>query len=204
MKPDGAKRLRMRAQSAKPEEAKRLQGQVRLRFAARCASERGNNFFLHFYAFQTILSRLRHPFFLIFRGSEATENASAKRRGSEATEQSCRASLRGTKARVVCRKKKFDHISPILNALHWLPVEKRIQYKVLCNAQKFVTGQVPEYFDDLLNLYKPARPLRSSNKTLLEVPPLKEVKTHKFGERKFSYIAPALYIVQATPESEEQ
>ena len=95
--------------------------------------------------------------------------------------------------RVVCRKKKFDHISPILNALHWLPVEKRIQYKVLCNAQKFVTGQVPEYFDDLLNLYKPARPLRSSNKTLFEVPPLKEVKTHKFGERTFSYIAPALY-----------
>ena len=54
-----------------------------------------------------------------------------------------------------------------------------------------VTGQNLNYSDNLLKTYKPARSLRTSNETLLVVPPTKKVKTHKFGERTFSYIAPA-------------
>ena len=33
-------------------------------------------------------------------------------------------------ARLVCKAKKSDHIHPILETLHWLPVTHRIQYKI--------------------------------------------------------------------------
>uniref|UniRef100_A0A3B1JQW8 Reverse transcriptase domain-containing protein n=1 Tax=Astyanax mexicanus TaxID=7994 RepID=A0A3B1JQW8_ASTMX len=34
-------------------------------------------------------------------------------------------------ARVLTKTRKFDHISPVLSALHWLPVKFRIDYKIL-------------------------------------------------------------------------
>ncbi|WP_294046750.1 hypothetical protein, partial [Thiolapillus sp.] len=39
-------------------------------------------------------------------------------------------------ARLICRTPKFDHISPVLHTLHWLPVEQRIEYKLLLLAFK--------------------------------------------------------------------
>ena len=36
-------------------------------------------------------------------------------------------------ARLICRTSKFDHISPVLHILHWLPVEQRIEYKLPLN-----------------------------------------------------------------------
>ena len=36
--------------------------------------------------------------------------------------------------RIVTGKRLHDHISPILNELHWLPVEKRIIFKLLIMA----------------------------------------------------------------------
>ena len=35
-----------------------------------------------------------------------------------------------TAARLITFTPKFDHISPVLFKLHWLPVEYRIQYKI--------------------------------------------------------------------------
>ena len=37
-------------------------------------------------------------------------------------------------ARLVCKAKKSDHIHPILETLHWLPVTHRIQYKISISA----------------------------------------------------------------------
>ena len=34
-------------------------------------------------------------------------------------------------ARMLTRTRKFDHISPILKQLHWLPIRQRIQFKLL-------------------------------------------------------------------------
>ncbi|XDV45278.1 hypothetical protein PO909_013398, partial [Leuciscus waleckii] len=34
-------------------------------------------------------------------------------------------------ARVLTRSRKYDHITPILSSLHWLPIKFRINYKVL-------------------------------------------------------------------------
>ena len=34
-------------------------------------------------------------------------------------------------ARVIARYRKFDHITPLLIELHWLPVEQRIIFQIL-------------------------------------------------------------------------
>ena len=39
-------------------------------------------------------------------------------------------------ARIVSLRRKYDHITPVLEDLHWLPVEYRINYKILLLAYK--------------------------------------------------------------------
>ena len=39
--------------------------------------------------------------------------------------------LQNSAARVVSKTRKYEHITPVLKALHWLPVIQRIDYKVL-------------------------------------------------------------------------
>ena len=38
-------------------------------------------------------------------------------------------------ARIISKRRKFDHISPVLRELHWLPVEHRISYKILLRTE---------------------------------------------------------------------
>ena len=39
--------------------------------------------------------------------------------------------VQNTAARVVSRRRKHDHITPVLQSLHWLPVKYRIEYKII-------------------------------------------------------------------------
>ena len=76
--------------------------------------------------------------------------------------------IQNTLARVVTGAKKRDHIKPVLQDLHWLPVPQRIEYKVALIAHKVqLTGQ-PSYLRSLIKDYTPARHLRSEGKRLLE------------------------------------
>ena len=71
-------------------------------------------------------------------------------------------------ARMLSLRRKVDHITPVLKDLHWLPVEQRIEYKVLLLIYKALHGKAPAYISQLLSLYTPTRPLRSENKNLQE------------------------------------
>ncbi|KAL6458600.1 hypothetical protein MHYP_G00320720 [Metynnis hypsauchen] len=73
-------------------------------------------------------------------------------------------------ARVLTRTRKFDHISPVLSALHWLPVKFRIDYKTLLLTYKALNGLAPQYLSELLSYYEPSRLLRSQGAGLLLVP----------------------------------
>ncbi len=42
-------------------------------------------------------------------------------------------------ARVLTRSRKYDHITPILQSLHWLPIKFRISYKILLLTYKTPT-----------------------------------------------------------------
>ena len=58
---------------------------------------------------------------------------------------------------------KFDHISDTLKELHWLPVEKRISFKINLICFKILNNLAPDYLVDLIHVYEPARYLRSSS-----------------------------------------
>ncbi len=73
-------------------------------------------------------------------------------------------------ARVLTRSRKYDHITPILQSLHWLPIKFRISYKILLLTYKALNGLTPADLTNLLSGYNPTRSLRSQNSGLLVVP----------------------------------
>ena len=79
--------------------------------------------------------------------------------------------VQNNSAKLICRTPNSDHISPVPHTLHWLPVERRIEYKLLLLAFKSVNNDGPSYTSDLLKFYIPSRQPRSSSDTrLLRIP----------------------------------
>ena len=94
-------------------------------------------------------------------------------------------------ARVICLKPKFDHITPVLVQLHWLPVKFRIEFKIVLFVYKALHGMVPPYLAELLQGKPKTRyQLRSGKNDLLFVPPSSR-KT--FGDRAFAHAGPTLW-----------
>ncbi len=93
-------------------------------------------------------------------------------------------------ARVLTRSRKYDHITQILQCLHWLPIKFRISYKILLLAYKALNGLAPAYLTNLQSRYNPTRHPESQNSGLLVVPMI--AKSTK-GGRTFSYLAPKLW-----------
>ena len=73
-------------------------------------------------------------------------------------------------ARVISRTRKYDHISGVIESLHWLPVEDRITYKILTIVFKALHGLAPSYLTELLSPHKTARFVRSCDEDLLFQP----------------------------------
>ncbi|KAL9977910.1 hypothetical protein ACROYT_G015373 [Oculina patagonica] len=61
--------------------------------------------------------------------------------------------IQNTAARLVVKAKRTDHISPILQQLHWLPVSECISFKILLFTYKAMNGYAPSYIVDLLDQY---------------------------------------------------
>ena len=79
--------------------------------------------------------------------------------------------LQNAAARVIVQAYKYDHITPVLRDLHWLPIEARIDFKVLVLVFKCLHTQAPTYLADLFNFCQFKRSLRSNSNgiPLLEV-----------------------------------
>ena len=80
--------------------------------------------------------------------------------------------------------------TPVLQQLHWLPVQSRISFKILLLTFQCLHNMAPSYLQELLKKYTPARNLRSSQKNLLECPIL---GTRFYGEHAFSFGGPLLW-----------
>ena len=74
--------------------------------------------------------------------------------------------------------------------LHWLPIDLRIEFKILIITYKALHGLAPTYIKDLLKNYHPPRDLRSSKKNLLVVPVF---NTNSYGRHAFFVVAPLLW-----------
>ena len=85
---------------------------------------------------------------------------------------------------------RFEHVTPLLVQLHWLPVSYRTVFKLLLLVYKSVNGLCPSYVADLLKIRSSSRSLRSSSMDYL-VQPVSKTKT--YGDRAFSVRAPKLW-----------
>lgn len=92
-------------------------------------------------------------------------------------------------ARVVCQRGGRTHAAPLLQSLHWLPVQHRITYKTAVLTHKLLTTSTPSYLSDMLHTAAPARHLRSAAAPLLAVP---RTRTDIAG-RAFSVAAPSVW-----------
>ncbi|XP_061759223.1 probable RNA-directed DNA polymerase from transposon BS isoform X1 [Nerophis ophidion] len=93
-------------------------------------------------------------------------------------------------ARLLTRTRKFDHITPVLAHLHWLPVHLRCDFTVLLLTYKILHGLAPAYLADCIVPYVPARNLRSKDSGLLVIP---RAQKKSAGYRAFSVRAPVLW-----------
>ncbi len=57
-------------------------------------------------------------------------------------------------ARVLTRTRKYDHITPVLSTLHWLPIKHRIDFKIVLITYKALNGLAPQYFSVLSSSYR--------------------------------------------------
>ncbi len=93
-------------------------------------------------------------------------------------------------ARRLTGTRKFQHITPILTTLQWLPVKLRVEYKILTLVFKALNNLGPIYLTELLQTHKSVRPLRSRFLGTLSMP--RSRLKHR-GDRAFVIVGPTLW-----------
>ena len=93
-------------------------------------------------------------------------------------------------ARVITFTPRREHISPVLRSLHWLPIHRRIEFKILLLVYLCLHDNAPQYLADMLTTHAVTRSLRSTDKQLLVVP---RSKLKRHGDRSFNVVAPVLW-----------
>ncbi len=94
-------------------------------------------------------------------------------------------------AKIIYWKRKYEHVTPLLRSLHWLPVDKRIKFKIILFTYKCLHGMAPVYLSDLLTYHQSKRSLRSSDDTTLLT--IQKSRLATYGYRAFVVIAPRLW-----------
>ena len=91
-------------------------------------------------------------------------------------------------ARLVLGPEAPESNRDCLKSLHWLPIELRIKFKILCLVFKAVHGESPLYMREMLTECQSVRSLRSNSMyKKLEIP---IVKRQTFANRSFSVQGP--------------
>ena len=95
-------------------------------------------------------------------------------------------------AKVVLQADKYASPRECMKNLHWLPIHKRVEHKVLTIVYKCTRGIAPKYLQDLLKKCIPIRPGLHSGRssTKLVVP---RVTRQTFVARAFSVCGPSLW-----------
>ena len=100
--------------------------------------------------------------------------------------------LQNMAARIICRCSPRDHVTPLRKELHWLPIEARPIFKILCYSYKAIFDNLPEYMCDLVSVYNPKRcGLRSGNSSI------KRLCTVKANSAKYGYMCCSLAVLAA-------
>ena len=71
-------------------------------------------------------------------------------------------SIQNIACRIICRLRKYDHVSTFMLDLHWLKVRERITFKIAIMMFRCIHGTAPSYLIDLLNFRGNTRSLRTT------------------------------------------
>jgi hypothetical protein len=94
--------------------------------------------------------------------------------------------VQNTAARLVLRE---PHTHDSLYRLHWLPISKRIDFKLATLTYKLLTTEQPAYLRSLIQFRTPSHNTRSSDLRLLCQPRARTT----IGQRAFSVASPSVY-----------
>ena len=97
--------------------------------------------------------------------------------------------IQNSLARVITNTSKYQHITPTLKKLHWLPIKQRIDYKICLLTYKTLTNQQPTYLYNSLSFPSHSVSTRSSDSLVLSIPYVRS----SLGKRAFSVIGPRLW-----------
>ena len=97
--------------------------------------------------------------------------------------------IQNSLARVITNTSKYQHITPTLKNLHWLPIKQRIEYKLCLLTYKTLTHQQPTYLYNSLSFPSHSVSTRSSDSLVLSIPYVRS----SLGKRAFSVIGPRLW-----------
>ena len=97
--------------------------------------------------------------------------------------------IQNSLARVITNTSKYQHITPTLKKLHWLPIKQRIDYKLCLLTYKTLTNQQPTYLYNSLPFPSHSVSTRSSDSLVLSIPYVRS----SLGKRAFSVIGPRLW-----------
>jgi len=98
--------------------------------------------------------------------------------------------VQNSAARLLTRTSRAEHITPVLEQLHWLPVKQRVVFKILLQVYRACNNLAPEYICELLHACAPTRALRSNSEGLqFAVPRTRTV----WGDRCFAKTGPQLW-----------
>ena len=61
-------------------------------------------------------------------------------------------SIQNVAARLITGVRLRDHITHVLRQLHWIPVRRRVDYKIACLAHQSLSGFAPAHLADDINL----------------------------------------------------
>ena len=92
--------------------------------------------------------------------------------------------IQNSAVRIVSPRPHHEHITPVLENLHWFPVQQRIMFKVVLFVFTCLNGLAPPYLTELITVKD-----KSYNHQLPSDGCLQEKKTNdKFGDRAFFYM----------------
>ena len=100
--------------------------------------------------------------------------------------------LQNSAARLISHTPRHHHITPVLYALHWLPVRFRIEYRIAVITFKTIHGMAPKYLHDLIDIRQNLHYDLRSNKGIVLCDASGKFK-RTLGYRSFRAAAPKIW-----------
>ena len=90
-------------------------------------------------------------------------------------------------AKLIFHKKKSDSATPLLKKLYWLPIQQRIEFKILMIPYKCLNGQGAAYLFDLLTPYTLKHAFRSTGSFM------PRTRLENYGDKTFEKAASKIW-----------